>query len=169
MTPEVSWGMASKPLVRWVLRHLPTFIFTKYYNLRDLKDDLKIRLQSTRPVTITLPKKLVAPRLEVEGEAFNLSPYLDTNVTAVLSFLSAAAGGGDIFAEVENWRGFDLPRGEVRPFMLTYWLNEYQCSIVSACLEGHFPIELHVVLWVNSKIGTARPFKIFKITNPAVR
>ena len=53
--------------------------------------------------------------------------------------------------------------------MVTYWLNEHQCSIVSACLEGHFPITLHVTLWVNSKIGIARPFKIFNITDPVVR
>lgn len=169
MTPDVPWHSLAKILGRCFLRRLPASIIGRYYSTRHLRDDIKIRLRCAEPITITVAKKLVAPRLEVHGEAFNLSPYLDTNVTAVLSFLSVDAAGWDVFAELDDWRGFDLPRGKVRPFMLTYWLNEYQFSIVSACLEGHFPIEVNVTLWVDSKIGVARPFKIFKIADPAVR
>ena len=169
MTPDVTWHSVIKMFGQWFLRRMPAAILRRYYSTKDLGDHIKVRLQSTRPITVILTKELVAPRLEVEGEAFNLSPHLDATVTAVLSFLSARAAGGDIFAEVHDWCGFDLPRGEVRPLMLTYWLNEYQFSIVSACLEGHYPIQLHVTLWAKSRIGVARPFKAFEITDPAVR
>jgi hypothetical protein len=169
MTPDVTWHPLAKMFGRWFLRRMPAAIFRRYYGTGRLRDDIKIRLQSAKPVTVTVAKKLVAPRLEIEGEAFNLSPYLDTSVTAVLSFLSADAAGGGVFGEVHDWRGFDLPRGRVRPFSLTYWLNEYQFSVVSACLKGHFPIEVFVMLWVDSKVGIARPFKTFKIADPAVR
>ncbi len=169
MIPEMPWRTVAEPMGRWLLRRLPAVVFTKYYNPLDLENDIKIRLQSERPIVMR-PGKLRAPSLEIEGEVFNMSPYLDLHVTAVRSSLSADCNaGGDVFAKFDDWGGFDLPRGEPRPFMLTYWLNEFQMRVVSSCLDERVRMTVDVMLYADSRIGVARPFKQFYVTDPIVR
>jgi hypothetical protein len=119
---------------------------------------------------VKLIKGLQAPYFEIELEAFNLSPYLDVDVKGVLTHLSAYGETvAEMFAELDNWVGFDLPRSTSRPFHVTYWLNEYQTAIVSTYVMEHLTLELYVMLWAESRIGMARPFKILDIKNPAAQ
>ncbi len=168
MIPEVSLGTAGKPLFRWALKRLPTFIFTKYYNARNLQDDIKIRLHSARLKFAEMAGKRQVPQFQVELEAFNMSPYLDIDVQGVRSYLMGCTDEGllDIFAQLDDWGGFDVLRGQSSPFHLTYWLNEYQTAVVSACVKLGLSMQLDVILWAESRVGVIRPFKCLKISNP---
>ena len=167
MTPGISWRHVAEPAGRWLLKKLPAAIFARYYSPRQLGDDIKIRLAS---VVFRLPGKLKAPSLEINLEAFNMSPHLDVHVTAVRSFLSSdAEAGGDVFAELDDWAGFYLPRGRSRPCMLTYRLNAFQMEVVQECLRVSACLHVFVTLWVDSRIGVVRPFKTFEISQPILR
>ncbi len=167
MTPEVLWGTVGKPLGGWLLRHLPTFIFARYYSRLDLQEDLKIRLRSARLETVKLARELQVPHFEAELEAFNMSPHLDVHVRGVGSRLMAfAERGAEVFARLDDWSGFDLPRGDSRPFHLTYWLNEYQMALVSTYVRERLSMQLYVVLRVESRVGPIRPFKNVDIPTP---
>ncbi len=164
MPPEVSWGTVAKPLGGWLLRHLPTFIFAKYYTARDLEEDIKIRLLSARLETVKLARKLQVPYFWAELEAFNMSPHLDVQVRGVGSRLLARAEQAEAgFAAVDDWRGFDLPRGESRPFHVRYWLNEYQMAVVSTYVKEGLSMQLYLILWVESRVGRIKRFKILDI------
>jgi hypothetical protein len=170
MTPEVHWGTVAKPLGRWVLKHLPTFVFAKYYNRRDLEEDIKIRLRSARLETVKVARKLQVPYFEAELEAFNMSPYLDVHVRGVRSHLLAwGEVAPEPFAELDDWAGFDLPRGSSHLFHLTYWLNEYQMAIVSTYLKERLSMRLYVMLCAESRVGLIFPFKHLDIGNTATQ
>ena len=171
MTPQLSWGTVAKPLGRWVFKHLPTFIFTKYYNLRDLEDDIKIRLRSARLEIVEMARKLQVPYYEVQLEAFNMSGYLDVHVRAVRSFFLARteSGAAEPFACLDDLKDFDLPRGHSRPIRLTYWLNEFQMAVVSIHLKEGLSMEMYVGLVGETRIGAIRPFKILAINRAGVR
>ena len=170
MTPGISWRHVAEPAGRWLLKKLPTAIFARYYSPPQLRDDIKIRLASAAPVVFRLPAKLKAASLEINLEAFNMSPHLDVDVTAIRSFLSAdGEAGGDVFAQLDDWGGFYLPRGESRPCMLTYWLSASQMEVVQECLRGSASLRVTVILWADSRIGVVRPSKIFQISQPIVR
>jgi hypothetical protein len=99
-----------------------------------------------------------------------MSAYLDVNVTGVLTDLSAYGEKAlETFASLDDWVGFDLPRGTSQPFHVTYWLNEYQTAIVSTCVNEHLALQLKVMLWAESRIGMVRPSKLLDIRNAATR
>jgi hypothetical protein len=149
---------------------LPTFIFRKYYPAQQLQDEIKIRLRSARLVTAKLLGGLQVPYFELELEAFNMSPYLDLNVTGLLSSLAACREpAAETFAECDHWGGFNLPCGTSRPFHIRYWLNEYQDAVVSTYVRERWALQLFVVLWAESRIGMVRSFKTLVIKNPTVR
>ncbi len=95
-----------------------------------------------------------------------MSPHLDVDVAGVRSWLSACdeAGLGQMFAELDDWGGFKLPRGASRPFHLTYWLNEYQHAIVSNYVAEGWAMDLFVSLRAASRLGPVRPDKILHIS-----
>ena len=167
MTPEVSWGTIAKPLGRWALRHLPTFIFAKYYSARDLEDDIKIRLRSARLKTVKVARQLQVPYFEAELEAFNMSPHLDVHVRGVGSSLLACTEGGaeEVFAELDDWKNFDLLREASRVIHLNYWLNEHQAAVVSTYVKEGLSMRLYVVLRGESRIGAIHPFKFLDISS----
>jgi hypothetical protein len=170
MTLGVSWQAVAKPIGGWMLRRLPTFIFRKYYPPRQLENDVKIRLRSARFETVKLIRGLQAPYFMVELEAFNMSPYLDVDVRGVVTHLMAYGEEAmEIFADLDDWVGFDLPRSTSRPFHVTYRLNEYQTAIVSTYAKEHLALELYVMLWAESRVGVIRPFKLLDIKNAATR
>ncbi|MGH9468881.1 MAG: hypothetical protein ACRD1N_00900 [Terriglobia bacterium] len=136
MIPEIPWQAAAKPAAAWLLRRLPGFILRKRYNAEALEADIKLRLLAESGATLKRPRELVAPSIEFQGEAFNMSAYLDVSVTAVRSFLSSPPEKrGNVFAECDDWSGFRLPRGSSRPFVVTYWLNQFQMTLVSSCSD----------------------------------
>jgi hypothetical protein len=170
MTLSVSWRTVAKPIGGWLFRRLPTFIFRKYYGPRRLENEIKIRLRSAKFGTVKLVRGLEVPYFEIELEAFNMSPYLDANVTGVLTSLSAyGQGAPEMFASLDDWVGFDLPRNTSCPFHVTYWLNESQTAVVSTYVKEHLALELSVMLWAESRVGVIRPFKLLDIRNPATR
>lgn len=170
MTPSVSWPTVVKPIGVWLCRRLPAFIFRKYYGPRRLENEIKIRLRSARFRSAKLVRGLEVPYFEIELEAFNMSPYLDVNVTGVLTSLSAyGEGAPEMFASLDDWVGFDLPRNTSCPFHVTYWLNESQTAVVSTYVKEHLALELSVMLWAESRVGVIRPFKLLDIRNPATR
>jgi hypothetical protein len=168
MTPEVPWGTAAKPLLGWAFKHLPTFIFKKFYNLRNLKDDIKIRLAFAALETAKLAGKLRVPCFRVGLEVFNMSPYLDVYVRGVRAFLMVPAEGGveDIIADLDDWTNLDLPCGQSRGVHLKCWLNEFQMAVMSTPLKGGLSMRLYVVLHVESRIGPIKPSKSLGISNP---
>jgi hypothetical protein len=154
----------------WLFRRLPTFIFRKYYPPAQLENDVKIRLRSARFENVKLVRGLQAPYFEVELEAFNMSPYLDADLRGVLTHLGAYGEvGAEAFADLDDWVGFDLPRGTSRPFHVIFWLNEYQNAIVSTYVKEHLTLQLSVMLRAESRVGVIRPFKLLDIRNPATR
>jgi hypothetical protein len=170
MTPAVTWRTVAEPIGRWLLRRLPTFIFRRYYSPQELANDIKIRLRSARFRAAKLVRGLQVPHFEIELEAFNMSPYLDVNVTRVLTSLSAY--GEEVletFADLDRSWGFNLPRNTSCPFHVTYWLNEFQTAVVSTYVNEHLTLKLDMVLWAESRVGMVRPFKVLDIKNPTVR
>ena len=170
MTLSVSWRTVAKPIGGWLFKRLPTFIFRKYYGPRRLENEIKIRLRSAKFGTVKLVRGLQAPYFEVELEAFNMSPYLDANVRGVLTHLGAYGEvGAKQFADLDDWAGFDLPRGTSRPFCVIFWLNEYQNAIVSTYVKEHLTLQLSVMLRAESRVGVIHPFKLLDIRDPATR
>lgn len=162
MTPDVPWWTLAQPATSWLLRRLPTFILKKYYSPRDLEEDLRIRLRSTRLETVTFARKLPAPFFEFEIEVFNMSPHLDVHVEGVRSRLLAFAelGAAEAFAQLDDWGGFRLPRRDSRVIRLSYWLNEYQMDIATTYVKEHLSMQLYVALWAESHVGKLCPFKL---------
>jgi len=171
VTGGVSWRTVAEPIGRRLLKGLPNFIFVRYYNARDLEDDIEIRLRSARLTRAKLLKGLEAPSLFIELEVFNLSPYLDVRVTAVRSLFSACDEEGleHTFAHLDDWAAFELPRGRPCPLHLWHCPNEYQTAILSTYSEAHFSLNLFVTLRVESPIGMAHPIKLFRTVDLAGR
>lgn len=170
MTPDLPWQALLGPTARWLIRRLPAFLLSRYYNAEDLEGHLKMRLLAESGATLNFAKGLAAPSLEIQWELFNLSPYLDIEVAALHSFLSSAPEhGGDVFAAQDAWGGYQVRRGTSRLLQLTYWLNQFQSTVVSSCLDKHIPICASVSLDVSSRVGVVRPFKNFYISNPTLK
>ncbi len=117
--------------------------------------------------TVKVARELQVPYFEAELEAFNMSPHLDVHVRGVGSWLMAfAERAAEIFATLDDWRGFDVPRGESRAFGVTYWLNEYQMAVVSTYVRERLTVQLYVRLHAESRVGAVNPFKILEINIP---
>lgn len=173
MLEPISWKEVAKPGMTWLLRRLPGRLFRWFtgYDRRTLEKDIRLTFGATNPLTVTLPKDLRVPYLEFSFNLLNTSPYLDVLITKVSCTLAARyrEPAEDIFASYENWDRHELFRRRSELLQCEFWLNEFQLPIVQRFLRGEARIQADVVVWVESKVGFARPFDVFDLSPPNVR